>query len=280
MSKGIMTRALITVLFLASLCLAQGCDPASATPEGHVSAEPAPKLSEVDEVLMKLNQSTKKIRTYQAKINHLSRQPLFDSQTLRTGKLYYQRAAGQSLLRVDFNTIKQDDQPQEKYIEQFFFDGLWLTVISHPLKEVKKYQLLDPNEIDADKGVDAFDLIDEHLPIVGFSSTDKLKKEFDIKLAEPNENEPADRLRLRMDVKADSVYKDDWLWIDFWIDKNLYLPAKMATFTTEEEIYEFEFNEPKLNEPIKGTVFEPKVPKGFVLAEEVPLKRKRSGSDN
>ncbi|MBN1796399.1 MAG: hypothetical protein JW804_06985 [Sedimentisphaerales bacterium] len=274
-------RMLITVLFLTNLCFAEGCAAANATEEKVTvpsSAEDSKcepiKVKPVDEVLAKLNESAKKIKTYQADIIHLSRQPLFESQTLRTGRIYYQRLPGQSLLRVDFNTLKQDDQPAEKYIEQFYFDGVWLTRIDFQLKEVKRYQLVDPNDIDAEKGVDAFDLISEHLPVVGFTGTDKLKKEFDITLIEPNQTSPANCAHLRMGVKADSKFKDDWEHIDCWVAKKQYLPVKMATYTTEDEIYELEFIEPKVNEPIDKSIFAPKVPEGFVLAEEKPLKKR------
>jgi hypothetical protein len=187
--------------------------------------------------------------------------------------MYYLRDEKQSLLRVDFNTLKQDDEPEEKYKEQFFFDGIWLTRVDHQLKEVKKHQLIDPNKLKENESIDAFDLLSEHLPIVGFTGTDKLKKEFSITLAEPNKAEPNELIRLHMEVKPDSVYKDDWVWIDFWINKKLYLPAKMITLTTEEDVYEISFLKASLNEAIDVKVFEVQIPDGFTQPEVIPLKK-------
>ena len=187
--------------------------------------------------------------------------------------MWYQRGEKKSLLRVDFDTIKQDQEPEEKYVEQFFFDGVWLTRIDYQLKEVKKYQLVDPNKLEEGESIDAFDLLSENLPIVGFTGTDKLKKEFNITLAEPNANEPNDTIGLHMEVKPDSVYKDDWVWIDFWIDKKLYLPAKVVTLSTQDDIYEISFIDAKVNELIDEKVFEVVVPEGFVESETVPLKK-------
>jgi outer membrane lipoprotein-sorting protein len=235
--------------------------------------QPKQELSEVDKILKKLNGSANNIKTYQADIYHLSSQPLFDSKTLRTGSIHYQRSRGQSLLRIDFNTLKQDEQPQEKYVENFFFDGVWLTVIDHQLKEVKRYQLVDPKQIDSEKGVDAFDLITEHLPIVGFTGTDTLKRDFVISLTDPNENTPANWTQLRLKVKPDSRFKDDWVHIDFWIDNKQYLPVKMVTLTTEDELYELSFEDAKVNKPIDASTFKPIVPEGFTLAEEKPIQK-------
>jgi len=278
MNKSILSWIIVVVLLAVNVCFGQGCSEvpvdSAGSPQTGESQVQKDQADAVDEILGRLNKRSGEIRTYQCKIEHLSRQPLFDSQTLRTGKMWYLRGKSKSLLRVDFDTIKQDQEPEEKYVEQFFFDGVWLTRVDYQLKEVKKHQLIDPNELDANQSVDAFDLLSEHLPIVGFTGSDKLKKEFNITLAEPNSSEPNDMIRLHMEVKPDSVYKDDWVWIDFWIDKKLYLPAKVVTLSTQEDIYEISFINAKVNEPIDADAFRVVVPDGFVESEVVPLKRK------
>jgi outer membrane lipoprotein-sorting protein len=266
-----MIRTIVVVILLSGLCFGQGCSEVSAVKAAEAKETPVDK---VDEILARLNRRSSEIKTYQCKLEHLSRQPLFDSQTLRAGRMWYLRGDKKSLLRVDFDTIKQDVEPEEKYVEKFFFDGVWLTRIDYQLKEVKRYQLVDPNKLEAGESVDAFDLLSEDLPIVGFTGSDKLKKEFNITLAEPNSSEPNDIVRLHMEVKPDSVYKDDWVWIDFWIDKKLYLPAKVVTLSTQDDIYEISFIDAKVNETIDPAVFKVVVPEGFVEAEKVPLKKR------
>ena len=273
MDGKIMIRVSVTIFLLGSFCFGQGCSEVNAVGATEVKETQTAPVDKVDEILAKLNKRSGEIKTYQCKLEHLSRQPLFDSQTLRTGRMWYLRGDKQSLLRVDFDTIKQDVEPEEKYVEKFFFDGVWLTRIDYQLKEVKRYQLVDPNKLKAGETIDAFDLLSEDLPIVGFTGTDKLKKEFNITLAEPNANEPNDTIGLHMAVKPDSIYKDDWVWIDFWIDKKLYLPAKVVTLSTQDDIYEISFIDAKVNEPIDPDVFEVVVPEGFVESETVPLKK-------
>jgi hypothetical protein len=285
-----MKKALVAAMLFSSICFGQGCSDSTSSPQADSTLRPssvqtgspqAVKAAEnekvsadtVDEILVRLNDRAGEIQTYQCVLEHLSRQPLFDSQTLRTGRMYYLRGKKQSLLRVDFDTLKQDDEPEEKYKEQFFFDGIWLTRVDYQLKEVKKHQLIDPNKLKENESIDAFDLLSEHLPIVGFTGTDKLRKEFKISLSDANAAEANDLIRLHMEVKPDSVYKDDWVWIDFWIDKKLYLPAKMITLTTEEDVYEISFLKASLNEAIDVKVFKVQIPDGFTQPEVIPLKR-------
>jgi outer membrane lipoprotein-sorting protein len=274
MSTNILNWIFVIVFFAGNICLGQGCSQVSSVGAAEVKEAQTSPVDKVDEILAKLNKRSGEIKTYQCKLEHLSRQPLFDSQTLRTGSMWYLRDNKKSLLRVDFDTIKQDVEPEEKYVEKFFFDGVWLTRIDYQLKEVKKYQLVDPNELEEGESIDAFDLLSEDLPIVGFTGSDKLKKEFNITLAEPNASEPNDTIGLHMVVKPDSVYKDDWVWIDFWIEKKLYLPAKVVTLSTQDDIYEISFIDAKVNEPIDPAVFKVVVPEGFVESDRVPLKKR------
>jgi len=81
-----------------------------------VTAKTSPeiKLSKTDSILNKLNEKTAQLISYQCRLEYLFSQPLFDSKTLRKGSLYYKKDSDNSVLRMNFNTIKQDDEPEEK----------------------------------------------------------------------------------------------------------------------------------------------------------------------
>ena len=78
---------------------------------------------------------------------------------------------------------------------------------------------------------------------------------------------------MHLKVKPDSVYKDDYVSIDFWIDKKLGMPAKINAVSTEEDIYQIRLLKPKVNKRMDKKVFEFKVPRGFGK-EIIPLKKK------
>jgi outer membrane lipoprotein-sorting protein len=239
-----------------------------------VASEGRTDNNSVDVVLERLKKQTTELKSYQCQMEYKFSQPLLESETLKKGILYYQKSDGKSLLRINFQTLKQDQEEEQKYVEQYIFDGVWLTHIDYQIKEVKRYQKAEPNKL-----VDVFELVSENIPIIGFSRVEDLKKEFEIELAGENPSViPAkagiqDFIQLHLKVKPDSVYKNDYKSIDFWVDKQLYLPAKIIAVSTEDDIYEIKFLQPRVNEKIDKKVFELKIPDGFNIETE-PLKEK------
>jgi outer membrane lipoprotein-sorting protein len=251
-----MNKKIITIVSaIIGICLAAG---------GMVSGSEA---NSVEVILERLNKQTAELKSYQSQIEYKFSQPLLESETLKKGILYYQRSDGKSTLRINFQSLKQDQEEEQKYIEQYIFDGVWLTHIDYQIKEVKRYQKAEPNE-----PVDAFELVSENFPIIGFGKVEDLKKEFEIELMEQQEGKEKEFIKLHSKVKVDSIYKNDYKSIDFWIDKGLYLPAKIVAVSTEDDVYEIKFLQPKVNEKIDKKVFELKIPDGFNVETE-PLKK-------
>ncbi len=260
--RSVLTKAVFILLAVTGACRAN-------TPSADLS-RPQHELTDVnslDAILKQLNQRTAELLSFQCRIEYLFSQPLFESQALRTGRLYYQKTGRESKLRINFQTLKQDDEHQQKHIEHYIFDGAWFTHIDYQTKTVKRYQMAEPN-----KPADAFDLAGKNFLIIGFTKIEDLKKQFEIRLIEPKPGEPNDFLRLRLTVKPDSIYKNDYNSIEFWIDKKLYLPAKIIAVSTEGDIYQLTFLDAKVNEKIDKELFEFKIPKDFDK-EIIPLKK-------
>ena len=272
MNKLLLIKVLCLLLGAASVCRAGGCrvNSAGAEPKGGTEANSVVRQGspQVDTVLRQLKEKTAELKSYQSGIKYRFSQPILESETLRTGVMYYQKSGDRSALRINFQTLKQDDGEEEEYIEQYIFDGVWLTHIDYQIKEVRRYQQTEPN-----KPAEAFDLVRENFPIIGFTRAEELSEQFEIELVEQKGVKEEDYIRLHLKVKPDSVYKDDYTAIDFWIDKKLYLPAKIVATSTEDDIYEIRLLDAKVNEKIDAKVFEVKIPEGFG-EEIIPLKQK------
>jgi outer membrane lipoprotein-sorting protein len=224
----------------------------------------------IEAVLSQLKQKTAELKTYQCSVEYEVNQPAFETKTLRKGILYYAKLDKLSKLRVNFQTLKQDDEKEQKYAEHFIFDGTWLTRINYQIQRVERRQLTEPN-----KPEDPFDLAGRSLPVIGFTNIEDLKEQFEIKLVRQEEEEAEKSFHLFLKVKSDSIYKDDYTVIDCWIDKKLGLPQKIKAVTTEEDIYEIRFLKPQINKKIDANVFEFDIPEGFTI-ETIPLKKKES----
>ena len=287
MYNKIMVKAGFIVLCAAGISWASGCTEASQKRQQEIQ-----KDNPLDTLLERLNKTTSGLKSYQSQVEYNFRQPVLESESLRKGVLYYARSDGKSALSINFNTLKQDDEKEQKYIEQYIvldgallthtdqeLKGIWLAHLDHQIKEVKYYQLAEPN--DPNKSTDVFELAGKNLPMLGFSKIEDLEKQFEVKLIEKKKDEAEDFIQVHLKVKPNSIYKDDYVSIDFWIDQKLGLPAKIVAVTSEPEppfgdIKEIKFLKPKVNKGIDKKIFEVKIPRGFGEPEVLPLERKNN----
>jgi len=174
--------------------------------------------------------------------------------------LYYQKEKDKSLLRINFRTLKEDNDPQKEYRDEYIFDGRWLTRIDYQVKQVKRDEQAGEGE-----QIDAFELVRRSFPIIGFDKVEELEEQFDIAFVEQKSTKAGDFAKLNLKPKADSEYADDYVSIDMVIDTELYLPSKIKAENTEQDIYTLEFSRPVINKKIDKTVFEYKIPKGFTI---------------
>jgi len=265
MARLLNIRHICTLLLALALTMeicSAGCRSTAAQP-----CRPKPEdPNSVDSILARLKQKTAGLKSYRCNIEYLFSQPLLESQTLKKGLVYYEKFGDKSKLRINFETLKQDTEPRRQYKEYYIFDGRWLTQIDYQIKSVKRRRLAEPNE-----PVDAFELAKKNFPILGFSNTEELKKDFEIALAGDNKPGSGRLIKLHLKVKPRSSYKDDYTSIDFWVDSKLYLPAKIRAVSTEEDIYEIKLLDARVNKPIDPNVFEFEIPPGFGKPETIPL---------
>ena len=152
--------------------------------------------------------------------------------------------------------------------------------IDYEMEGVRYIQLADAG--DPNKPTDVFDLINKNFPMVGFSRIEDIKKQFEITLVEQKKSGPEDFIQVHLKVKPNSTYKDDYVSIDFWIDRKSGLPAKIVTVSTEpatepiklKDVSEIKFLKPEFNKKIEEKVFDFKIPAGFDEPDIQPLPKK------
>ncbi|MFC1675960.1 outer membrane lipoprotein carrier protein LolA [Planctomycetota bacterium] len=264
MNRKTLTKTFLILALTASACRA----PNACQTTCSIRSMPSP----VENILNKLNQQTEKLGSYQAQIEYFFKEPLLDSVTVRKGNLYYRKFDTDSKLTINFDTVKYDDEDQENQKSQYIFDGKWLTVLDYQNKSCQRRQLIDANELsDPNKPANAFDILSNHFPLIGFTETRNLKEQFEITIIESaKENQP---IHLLLKVKPDSIYKEDYKTIDFWIDPKLNLPVRIMAVSIEGDIYEIKLLKAKVNKKMNKKVFDVKVPKGFSKPEIIPLEK-------
>ena len=230
---------------------------------------------DVDRVLDKVRQAAKDLQSYQCRIDYRVRQPLLESETRRAGDMVYLRQAKGSRLRVNFETLQQDQDPPQPHVEQFLFDGVWLTQVDHTIKTVTKRQMADPN-----KPADAFDLASRDLPIVGFTGVEDLGRDFEIRILPPLSGQKAPGvIRLSLKARPESRFYETYRSITFGVDPELWLPAQVEAESAEGDIHQVSFIRAKVNQRVDEAVFDLKIPQGFGEPEIIPLEAER-GTDS
>jgi outer membrane lipoprotein-sorting protein len=264
------TAPLVALALLAMLGISGAACRASAAQE---KCPPQHNVNPVDKILEQLRRTTEKLESFQAQVEYVIIEPAFPSEALRKGILLYARFGKDSMLRVDFESLKQDQEKEQKYREDFVFDGTQLIQVDYPLKAVSIYPLIDPNKVeDANQAIDVFELVGKNFPIVGFSRVADLNREFEVSLVTSDHNEPSPFTRLHLKVRPGSVYKDDYTSMDFWIDEKSNLPARILAVSTEGDITEIKLLKPRVNGKIDRKVFDYKIPDGFSV-KKTPLRK-------
>jgi hypothetical protein len=294
MNKKIIIKSAIIMLWAMSICLASGSKKACTCPNCVAKRQAAEAAAnEVETVLKQLNQKTSELTSIQAQIEYKFIQPLLESEKLQKGVFYYAKIGNSSKLRLNFQTRTIDDEEEEKYVEEYIvlgganlshpgqrFEGMWAVQIDYEMEGIKYIQLADVQ--DPNKPIDVFDLINKNFPMVGFSRIEDIKKQFDITLVEQKKSGSEDFIQVHLEVKPNSIYKDDYVSIDFWIDKKWGLPAKIVTVSTEpatepvesKDVFEIQFLKPEFNAKINKNVFDFKIPEGFDEPDIMPLPKK------
>ncbi len=266
---------LVAIIPLCSAETVKRCNDKKPTPKcckkQEQPKEPCPESkSELDITLEKMHQKTSSLNTFQADVSYLFIQDpdLLDSQRLQKGKLYYKKQKNKSNIRINFNTLRIDEEDEENHKEQIIFDGVWLTKVDYQNETVSSWQ-----QAEKDKPINAFEFVSKNFPMAGFTKTQDLRKHFDIKLAENSDNDPNNQIHLHLTVKKGSKYKDQYKKMDLWVGKKSFMPTRMLTLSIEGDIYDIRLLKPQVNKNIKNSVFMVETPKHFSQNRE-PLKKK------
>ena len=269
MNRNIIT-AMLTITTVTMICQGNQCCPSKAVAcdsEAVTVKQADPDTKTLAGVMEKLRARTAELKSMESEIEYLFiKDPTFmDMRTLQTGMFYYQKQKKRSKIRINFDTRKIDDEDVQKDITQIIFDGVWLIRIDHQLETVKYDQ-----QAPEDKPVEVFEFISENFPMIGFTKTEELEKQFEITMLENKPDDPNTPIHLRLKPKPGSKYVKDYSRLNFWIDKKTFLPSRLVSTTTGDgDIYDMKFKGIKANKKMDEKVFKVAVPVGFEKSKSV-----------
>ncbi len=216
--------------------------------------------AQINSIIEKLNQTANNLANLSAKIEYIHAQPLFETQTIRYGRLFYAKDANSSVLRINFLKIKQDESAEQNYREDYIFDGIKMTKIDYQAKSVISEQLAK------DKPIEPFELVQDYFPIIGFAKCDELAEQFDIKLQQKTGKRNFDALLLI--PRETSGFFKTYKQVEIKIDSKNFLPNDFLALTCEDEKITIRLTQIDISTAIKRDVFDIVIPADFVQTQK------------
>jgi outer membrane lipoprotein-sorting protein len=208
----------------------------------------------------KLSIAVKNIKNLSAKIEYIHSQPLFETQTIRTGKIFYLKDVNSSAARINFLTLKQDEAKEQNYREDYIFDGITITKIDYQSKSATSEQVAEENKIEP------FELVENYFPIIGLAKPEELEQQFDIIFQKKTNKQNPNVLVLT--PKEGSKFFQTYRQIEIKIDCKSFLPFEFSATTCEDEQIIIRLTHIDTSAGIKNNVFEVVIPDDFVRTEK------------
>ena len=247
-----------------------------------------PEQKEIIKIIEKLNQTANSLKNLSAQIEYTHAQPLFETRTVRAGRLSYVKDVNNSALRINFLTIKQDDSAEQNYREDYVFDGAKLVKIDYQSKSATSEQLAKDNAIEP------FELVQDYFPIIGLAKPDELAQQFDIKLhpvrdnksdtSDPNQlgqhqrqavsngiQQKPDKQNfttLLLTPKENSRFFKTYKQVEIKIDSKNFLPYDFSALTCEDEKITIKLSQIDISAAVKRGVFDVVIPADFVQMQK------------
>jgi outer membrane lipoprotein-sorting protein len=212
-------------------------------------------VNDVNKTIEKLNHAAANLKNLTAKIEYTHVQTLFDTQTVRTGELFYSKDANSALLRINFLTLNQDNSGQQQYKEDYIFDGKKLLRVDYQSKSYVSEQYATDNRIEP------FELVQDYFPIVGLAKPQEITQEFQSAL---NGN------ILNLVPRENSRFFKAYSKVNVTVDPNLNLPITFNASTTDNEEITIKLMNIDTSKPISKDVFVPAIPADFTRTEKKP----------
>lgn len=244
-------------------------------------------LTQINNIIENLNKTAINLKNLTAQIEYTHAQPLFETQTIRTGKLFYAkdvnatlrstsvprnttkdesalsskttvedgslRSTSNSALRINFLTIKQDESNEQSYKEDYIFDGWKMTKIDYQSKSAVSEQLAK------EKLIEPFELVQDYFPIIGLAKPDEMTQQFNITVSQSV---------LRLIPKENSKFFKTYKQVEIKIDPKNFLPFDFSAVTIEDEKITIKLTQIDTKSEVKKDVFGVVIPADFVMSEK------------
>jgi len=199
-------------------------------------------------------------RTLRADLRYTVRDPMLGTTETRTGWLAFTNETDKApqRYRVHFETLQMEDGPPRRSRVDYAWDGHWLTIKKHKIKQITHYQVVPEGE-----KVDLLEMGRGPFPLPFGIRTAALAERFRIAICPECPDAPKHARAVRFRVRP--AYREDLSLreMTLWTDEKTHLPAKAAVIDRNKKRITVRFSEVCVDGKLPEDVFELPRPAGW-----------------
>ena len=237
-----MFRSIAMLILIAGLAACDGTDVANgdspADPNGGEQGDNGqdgqpPTPATVDELLAQLEQAGLDSPAIQADVEYHVHQRLTGDSEHRTGSVKYVAGSEDASARfyVGFDTLALGEGPTMADEVEYAFDGRWLTIAKHRIKQMTRYEVAAEGE-----RIEAFQLGKGPFPLPFGQTAETMNTYFHATTAPPGEDAPTNTDYLLLTPREDRAEELNFTRLEMWIDRTSHLPVKIISTDKSENV--------------------------------------------
>ena len=238
--------------------------PATAPAAPGPQTLPAPP-EEVKRRLENLEKAGAKYAAIQAKVQYQVDMAMTGDTEQRTGWVAYQQETAQTpaKFRVQFETLRLGEGKTINDRVDYAFDGEWLTVAKHRIKQMTRYQVATKGE-----KVDPLKLGRGPFPLPFGQKTGQMIRFFEASARPSTPDDPKDTDYLKLTTRKEFKKDINFTQLEMWIERATNLPVKLVSKDDKKNVTTLVFTDIQTDKKLSDDMFLLPRPLGWSLSIE------------
>lgn len=239
--------------------------PATTRPATTPATSTAPAVDPAAmKILDALEQAGEKYPTIRADVVLVETDRMLGENTTRTGWFAYQKPDESKKLparfRIAFETLKQDDEKRIRAREDYAFDGTWLTVAKHKIKQMTRYQVVPKGQ-----RIEPMKLGKGPFPMPFGQKTEDVLKHFVATTRAPTKRDPKDTDYLKLTTRRQFRKVIESSVVELWVHRKTGLPVRIVTTDRNKKRLAADFSKLRTDAKLDAKLFHLPKPFGWQL---------------
>jgi len=164
--------------------------------------------------------------------------------------------------RVHFDTLRTGG-PKLREVVDYAFDGQWLTVAKHKIKQMTRYQVVAKGE-----RVETMRLGQGPFPLPFGQKADEVLDYFEAHTRPARPSDPKGTQYLRLTTRPERLKDTEFTRIEMWIDDKTHLPVRIVSKDKKRNLTTASFKNVQTDKQLADEMFHMARPAGWQLKVE------------